>query len=230
MAPDVLNPLAFLWRAQGLEWLFRPPDHSSPVADATRVKLRKSAPGKRVQRREGSSSVGGSVADAPAGASAFYAVPQREECPAWPQDAPLPWQELLARSGRASVVWTYFGLGDDMVGNPSGQATRSAFLRRLLKDLGHPRGSHGFWPMALGGVARPDLFFAGAASMGARGAVLFGSQAASGLGLAGARPLLRMSAGGLLIQILWDLDALASHEKNYPAALAFLRQALGALL
>ena len=151
-------------------------------------------------------------------------------CAPWPGDCPEKWATLKARSHPARILWTYYALGDDMLGQDPGRKERGDFLRRLLGDLGHPRGTHGFWPMAIDDEPRPDLFFAGARDLGARGIVVLGSRAAGGLGIRGARPLLQIPAQGRLIMVLWELDALMRQENNYAATLAFLRTAIATAL
>lgn len=63
---------------------------------------------------------------------------------------PAPWRERLAATRPGLVLWTYWKLGQDLDGPPGeGQDARRAFLRRLLADLGHPGGTHTFWPACL---------------------------------------------------------------------------------
>lgn len=63
---------------------------------------------------------------------------------------PAPWQERLAATRPGLVLWTYWKLGQDLGGlQDEGHAARRAFFRRLLADLGHPGGTHTFWPACL---------------------------------------------------------------------------------
>lgn len=64
---------------------------------------------------------------------------------------PRGWQELLAKTPAAPVVWTYAELGDDLAGNAV--AERSASLRRIIQALQLPRGTSAFWPVALPAAA-----------------------------------------------------------------------------
>lgn len=233
MAAWPLNPLAFVWRCQGLDWLMDVPDecralssHPRPAAAPPRpdVPVASAAPGNAARADEPKPTpAAGEGAKTPA--RPLYFTSRQ-----WPADCPEKWGALMGRSRPAKILWTYYALGDDMLGTDPARKERGDFLRRLLGDLGHPRGTHGFWPMAIDGEPRPDLFFAGAQKLGARGIVVFGSRAATGLGIRGARPLLQIPAQGRLIMVLWELDALTRQETNYGATLAFLRAAIATAL
>ena len=57
------------------------------------------------------------------------------------------------------VLWTYFGLGEDLTGVPD--ETRKKVIVRMLMELRHPGGTHVFWPCNLPGEENgAALFFA----------------------------------------------------------------------
>lgn len=166
---------------------------------------------------------------------------------------PAPWQKRLAAARPGLVAWTYWKLGEDVSGalsNAPSAATgataenacgttnertgRRDFFRRLFDDLGHPAGTHTFWPLCLPALS-PDegftpnapLFWAGAAALGARGVVVMGSAATKALGLPPSlRPLQQTRVHGLLVWVLWDVDYLLRDAQHYGPMSAFLRQAL----
>lgn len=156
---------------------------------------------------------------------------------------PAPWQERLAATRPGLVLWTYWKLGRDLGGlRDEGQAARRAFFQRLLADLGHPAGTHTFWPACLptsftpgtaqadpdgDAPAHPDAFWSGVSRLGARGVVVMGSAAVKALALPGnLRPLQQTRHCGHLVWVLWDVDYLLHEDQRYAAMLAFLRRAL----
>lgn len=62
-------------------------------------------------------------------------------------ELPSAWAELLSRTPRAPIVWTYPELGMDLTGQ--GDKHRSQCLRELIGSLGLPKGSSAFWPLRL---------------------------------------------------------------------------------
>lgn len=72
-----------------------------------------------------------------------------------PAQWPALWQERLKKTAPASVLWTYWALGEDMCVRPN--PTRRALLQKLLADLGHPAGTHSFWPTALPASTGQDI-------------------------------------------------------------------------
>ena len=166
---------------------------------------------------------------------------------------PAPWRDLLGQTRPGHIVWTYWSLGPD-IRDPAtpGRAQRRAFLQRLLHDLGHPAGTHTFWPVclppdpdalppvpedtALGALEKtppapayapaPDVFWSGARQLRARGVVVLGSVAGQAAGLPGGlRPLQQLRHRGQLVWVLWDVENLLAQEQRYASMLAFLRQA-----
>lgn len=65
-----------------------------------------------------------------------------------PPSVPADWLALRARKTppHPRLVWTYPELAEDMSGR--GSAERSRLWQRLIADLGLPRGSNAFWPLA----------------------------------------------------------------------------------
>ena len=177
MAFAALNPLAALWRQRGLTCLLMPPgfDAFAPTpptatAAAQAVPARDlAAPNQRRQnppRPVRSAATGPSDRDRPAATrpqqrAAVHAFPSEAvPAPASAVDAPwrplpphvwpAPWRDLLGQTRPGHIVWTYWSLGPD-IRDPAtpGRAQRRAFLQRLLHDLGHPAGTHTFWPVCL---------------------------------------------------------------------------------
>ena len=86
------------------------------------------------------------------------------------------------------MLWTYWNLGADLCDPQApGRQERRQFLQRLLHDLGHPAGTHTFWPSCLppdadalpslqeqtgGYVPNADVFWSGARQLQARGVVV----------------------------------------------------------
>lgn len=128
------------------------------------------------------------------------------------------------------VIWTYAGLGDDLVGTPD--PIRQKIIVRMLRELNHPGGTHVFWPYALPdetapGVSRDpgeaSLFWSGTALLRPRTLLLFGSEARDALGMP--KSLLpycqERIAGRLVIQLPQPLT-LAQNEAAFRQARAFL--------
>lgn len=116
---------------------------------------------------------------------------------------------------------------------------RRDFLRRMIRDLGYPAGTHTFWPVCLPPQDAPDApeqesadaFWAGLRLLRARGAVIMGSAAARAAGMpAGLRPLQSLFFHGFRVFILWDMANLVRQEQRYGKILEFLRVSLRPLL
>lgn len=159
----------------------------------------------------------------------------------WPES----WQQRLQSTRPGLVAWTYWNLGADLCAaqqqsklpqdGAEERKARRAFLQRLLANLGHPLGTHTFWPACLpieeGGqtVFRPhaDAFWSGLTALGVRGVVVMGSAAARALDLpSGLRPLQQTRHRGHLVCVLWDVEYLLDEPQRYAPMLAFLQQAL----
>ena len=157
---------------------------------------------------------------------------------------PAPWQTRLEQTRPGPVLWTYWNLGPDMCDPQTpGRLERRQFLQRLLQDLGHPAGTHTFWPSCLppdpaalptatpqqesAYVANPDVFWSGAMQLKARGVVVMGSAAARAVALpSGLRPPQQVRHRGKLVWVLWDVDNLLQFDQRYASMLALLRDAL----
>ena len=157
---------------------------------------------------------------------------------------PSPWQTRLEQTRPGPVLWTYWNLGPDMCDPQTpGRLERRQFLQRLLQDLGHPAGTHTFWPSCLppdpaalpaaatqqesAYVANPDVFWSGAMQLKARGVVVMGSAAARAVALPGGlRPPQQIRHRGKLVWVLWDVDNLLQFDQRYASMLALLRDAL----
>lgn len=146
---------------------------------------------------------------------------------------PAPWQERLDRTRAGQVAWTYWQLGGDLCNERQpGKAERGAFFRRILQDLGHPQGTHTFWPVCLPDAdgelrANAEVFWSGVQALRARGVVIMGSAAARAAALPGRlEPLTHRIFRGRLVWILRDVDNMLGDEARYVRMLAFLRNAL----
>ncbi|MFT3669925.1 MAG: hypothetical protein QM795_15455 [Pseudoxanthomonas sp.] len=162
---------------------------------------------------------------------------------------PSPWQARLQQTRPGPVLWTYWNLGPDLCDPQTpGRLERRQFLQRLLHDLGHPTGTHTFWPSCLppdpdalppavppmtenGYAANADVFWSGAAQLRARGVVVMGSAAANAVALpSGLRPPQQIRHRGRLVWVLWDVDNLLQFDQRYASMLALLREALRHIL
>lgn len=150
---------------------------------------------------------------------------------------PAAWQQRLSKTAPATVLWTYWSLGLDLSGHPNPE--RRALLQRLLADLGHPAGTHSFWPTALPDPAlvqegpetllhaNPQVFWSGVHALKARALVVMGSPAAKALELPPRlRPFQQTRHHGRLVVVLRDVDFLVQEVQRYDAVREFLRQAL----
>lgn len=233
--PPHLTP----WRLAGVEHLLAvcdvPPELSlctpdiAPKAQAHKVHT------PRAQASRAQSAVARPV-PAPASASPYTQKPSSNSIPddvpltiAPPEQWPVLWQERLRVTRSAPVLWTYWALGEDLCGTPN--AARRGLLQRLLADLGHPAGTHCFWPVALpdanGLVANAGAFWGGVVEIKARALVVMGSAALKALGLpAQWRPFQQPRYKGRCIVVLPDMDALIAQSHNYETVRAFVREAL----
>lgn len=246
MAFAYLNPASRLWQANGLNYLLFPQDlpaeqsllienssakrAGAPKANSTRVKptlpQAKPMPEKAVKP-------GGMERKTP---GAWQPLP----VDAWPEE----WRKQLARSKKGRFAWTYMDLGADLLQGKSqdfgeeGQEAaerqlRAQCLRKLFADLGHPAGTHTFWPIALPKpeekriIANTDCFWSGLSQLECRGVVIMGSAAAqAALGTKDLKPLSQLFKFGKLVWILWEAHVIAANPVAYSKVLAFLRRSL----
>lgn len=257
MAFADLNPLYALWQRHGLDCLLMPEDVNAfthepakqsapapaspsgaaqpPPAGAS-CRAREPHPARRKETSRQSGQAGQTRPPlARHSGNAEDSMDGENWLPLPPHAWPGPWREHLDSVKPGLVLWTYWNLGQDLCDSQAeGRAGRRVFLRRLLTDLGHPAGTHTFWPACLpdcpsAGEYLPnaDVFWSGARRLGARGVVVMGSAAAKALGLPGGlRPLQQTRHYGHLVWVLWDVDYLLHEDQRYAAMLAFLRQAL----
>ena len=147
-----------------------------------------------------------------------------------PDHWPRLWQERLAATRPAPVLWTYWALGEDLCGTPN--AARRALLQKLLQDMAHPAGTHCFWPAALPTSSREleanaEVFWSGVALLKARALVVMGQPAVKALELPPRlRPFHQTRHNGRLVVVLRDMDFLVEEAHHYDAVREFLRQAL----
>lgn len=167
---------------------------------------------------------------APAVESAPPAAPEAATPPTLPPDHwPAAWRTRLAATRPAVVLWTYWALGEDLCLRPN--AARRELFRRLLGDLGHPSGTHSFWPAALPGEhgleANGPVFWSGVDMLKARALVVMGSPAVKALELPSRlRPFQQTRHNGRMVVVLRDVDFLVEEPHRYDAVREFLRQAL----
>ena len=266
MAFASVSPLAVPWRRLGLHYLLSPvdlPPELSLTAEQAAVEAGPRAGG-QARSAPPRRSAGGAPARGPSRPDGRPAVhpdqrpvsaaqatsrraaappetaPARDEAewrPLAPALWPAPWQERLARTRPGLVAWTYWNLGSDLCdGGQPGKAERGLFFRRLLQDLGHPQGTHTFWPVCLPADDRSlradaDAFWSGLQALKARGVIIMGAAAARAAGLPGKlEPLSHRLFRGRRVWILRDVDLILDDARCYDNMLAFLRNALQAFL
>ena len=161
--------------------------------------------------------------------------------PAGPVDPgvwPESWQELLARTRSAPILWSYPELGLDLSGQGSGE--RSACLREIIGKLQLPKGTSTFWPMpapgagesgVYEGIAQISLFAEGVRLLEPSVVVLLGVRSVelSGLDLALRTPFTQEILRGMLFVLLPDFSALLGNGSLPDKSCVFLRTALAGI-
>ncbi|MBQ4076363.1 MAG: hypothetical protein IJD65_01600 [Mailhella sp.] len=144
---------------------------------------------------------------------------------------PAAWLALKDRRplpSRPLVLWTYAGLGEDLVGAPD--EARRRVIVRMLTELRHPAGTHVFWPFSLAGEGlspEASLFWSGVTLLDPRVILLFGSDTRDALGMPKSLlPFCQERAHGRLIVQLPRPQALAADESAFRQAQAFLARML----
>lgn len=163
---------------------------------------------------------------------------------AWPDY----WQKQFSLTRKGRFAWTYMNLGSDLHAgrarnvseNPEEaerRKLRGLCLRNLIADLGHPAGTHAFWPIAPpfpeGGdpVPNAECFWSGLDKLGCKGVIIMGSPAAyAAMGTRELKPLDNFFKFRKHIWILWEPNVIVSNQVAYSKTLAFLKRALGRLL
>lgn len=251
MAPVPLNisPALRPWRQAGITHLLLADEvrerllaRPSAVADALESATPagtsgSSAPSRPPAREEPASRAAHPVPPPP------DAAPVPEHRPAPPRegrsvqaDAPPPerwpayWRDLLKKTPpRPSVVWTYPTLSRDLGGDAD--AAHRDFLRRLLGDMGLPKGSHAFWPLnryPYGEGESPEnvdarLFLSGVATLNPDSVILMCGRVPAQLGLADLSPLLPRIVHGRRFVVTPHVDALIGEPQRYAQLITFLK-------
>jgi len=167
-------------------------------------------------------------------------LPHREEqsSASGPDSAlwPSPWQERLAKTRSAPVLWTYWELGRDLSGTPDPQ--RRGLVMDLLQELAHPSGTHSFWPVALPGrgkdgelEANATVFWEGVRLLRSRAVMIMGTELLRFLALPDSLLALRpfqqdRHQGSALIVLPAPGDMLNLAKQRMQALREFLRQTL----
>ena len=144
---------------------------------------------------------------------------------------PASWVALKDRRPlpqRPLVLWTYAGLGEDLVGTPD--EARRRVIVRMLTELRHPVGTHVFWPFSLAGEGlspEASLFWSGVTLLDPRVILLFGSDTRDSLSMPKSLlPFCQERIHGRLIIQLPRPQALAADESAFRQAQAFLARIL----
>ena len=264
MAFADLNLAATLWRGRGLRWLAAgadlPPElsllcqtKSSAIKNQARPANRPTKPldvGKhrpdraRWQEQQ-------TVQDKRQKNNSAANNSERWQ-PLAPDALPEPWRHRLAATRKGKVAWTYSSLGQDLASvtdkaceteaEVQARSVRRAFLSSLLRDLGHPAGTHTFWPSCLSAMiaegnqaevpvaANAEAFWSGLVHLGCRAVIVMGGVAVRALELPdSARPFGLLRWRGHLVLVLPEVDVLAGDATRYGSTLAFLRNGLGGI-
>ena len=267
MAFAIVNPLAALWKGRGLSCLLLPVDCNvlSTLTNITRPSQEKTkadtepherrtfsqtttAKGsnttKNFAKKTKESTSNTDIQTRPKTTNTLSGPASVQHLP--PDAWPAAWQQRLAQTRRGRIVWTYRDLGLDLCdARTEGRQERSLFLRQLLRDLGHPPGTHTFWPVCLPlpqnsatpekekdvYMANAQIFWSGVHCLEARGVVIMGSAAAEAAGLRQKfQPLQQILHNGHFVWMLWDVDTIINLEQRYNSVLAFLKNSLHQLL
>ncbi len=160
---------------------------------------------------------------------------------ATPISAALPkeWAEILAKTPKAPLLWTYAALGQDLGGR--GDKARSACLRELIGRLLLPRGTSGFWPVTLcedwlsyahDDSPAPDAmhFQAGLRQLSPKVVIFIGEPALILSGLQGGPriPFTQTIQQGRLYLLLPDFEALLGTTTVAERSVAYLQSAFAA--
>lgn len=234
MAFEIINPAASAWLANGLTHILFPEDQLEELGRPRE----KEPPKARVEKPA-------SAIIPPRQPEARPAMPGKTgTAPAWQplpmENWPAIWQERFRNTKRGKIAWTYWNLGPDLLAGKSRaddphaaqRAERSQFMRRLLKDLAKPAGTHTFWPAHLDPgpdpVIESALFWSGVTALGCRSVIIMGSRTARPLlNQSGLMPLSQVREKGHLVWILRDIDGFPPAE--YERMLVFLKQRLAAI-
>ena len=144
---------------------------------------------------------------------------------------PASWRALRERRSLPSsplVLWTYAGLGDDLMGEAD--PGRRQVIARMIMALKHPGGTHVFWPYVLPGEDfsdQPSLFWSGVEKLDPRVLLIFGSDARDALSLPRALlPFCQERLYGRLVIQLPRPQSFVGDEAAFARVLAFLANSL----
>lgn len=129
------------------------------------------------------------------------------------RNVPIEWEPFFKDYVKpAKVVVTYFELGNDLSGRAS--VLRRQILKKILAQLGWPRGTVAYWPIAIPIRGKLevflDVFWQGVRMMNATSLICFGTTALSHLSateLQSCQPLL---CGGLPCFVFPELEEFES--------------------
>lgn len=249
MAFENVKISSAIWKNSGLRYVLMPHMVQGVHVQARSIPIasRPPTPGLQLRQSPGASSPPQPQTDfrhyqqsAPAQPSAQTLPPKLPQAfrPLPPEAWPEIWQFQLHKTSPGLFAWTYWHLGEDLLAGKKTQpddisakerATRSGIMRNILHELAHPAGTHTFWPPYLDASAQtsPILFWSGLHSLGCRGVIIFGSQAARFLiPRPGLKPLQQLRENGFQVWIMRDLAALSQSHEEYSRALAFLKRML----
>lgn len=249
MAFAYLNLPGRIWQANGLNYILSAgqPGLNPESRDSASV-IGAKAPNERPQTRPAAQGLqkSGSM-DSPGQKSARDIAPSRIWKPLPLEKWPAQWQRQLSRTRKGRFAWTYMDLGADLLSSNfendgSGsqeearklRGQRAQCLRKIFADLGHPAGTHTFWPIAIPDNAdsneepvNTDCFWSGLERLECRGVIIMGSPAAyAAMGTKDLKPLSQLFKFGKLVWILWEAHVLGANPVVYSKAITFLRRSL----
>lgn len=225
-----------IWRANGLNYILFPED--LPQAEGLCAPARNRPPAKPASQPRPFIKKEERPGGAPSKTAQSWTPPPIET---WPDY----WQKQFHLTRKGRFAWTYMHLGSDLSAgraqdvskNPEEAERRNLrglCLRNLFADLGHPAGTHAFWPIAPpfpeGGEPAPnaECFWSGLDKLGCKGVIIMGSPAAyAAMGTRELKPLDKFFKFRKHIWILWEPDVIVSNQVVYNKTVAFLKRALG---
>ncbi len=156
------------------------------------------------------------------------------------------WAELLRKTRPGRVAWTYSQLGADLldssqssrqISNSAPETTlaqRRNLLKKFLQTLGHPSGTHTFWPYHLpaniyntdSGIPANELdfFWSGIAHLGCRYLIILGAESANAL--FPKQPMeakMKFFRHGVMIYFIWDIEYMLKDKNIFESAVDFLK-------
>ena len=237
MAFTDINARTALWGSRGLHWLLQKDDvskaafllHVFPQKSTSAISPQNIKHSQIQRRKKALCAPTSENVQRPSeqhGLQKANVIPQHR----WP----VSWRNRFDATRKGRVAWTYAQLGQDLLGmQTDGLEKRRNFLQNLLRDLGHPAGTHTFWPAMM--PADPDaafkpapgVFWSGAKLLGARVVVALGASVAEMLELPeNLLPMQQILHQGFLIWFFWDVESMLADSQRYDAMLTCLRQSL----